>query len=196
MQVKTVINSFFTSCTYVIKCTEKDGWIVDCGDVVPLMPILEGMQLGGVLLTHAHFDHIYGLNELLSRFPETFVYTNKSGAEALLNDKKNMSRYHETPFVFKYPYNIRIVDDGDEINLGNETKAHVVATPGHHPSCLTFIVGDAIFTGDAFIPGVKVVTNLPKGNKLLAEQSVELIKTLAIGKTIYPGHPIDNKTYD
>ena len=197
MSVKRIINSFFISCTYVIGGSSGIT-IIDCGDIKPLLSLLNSKSKmpPEVLLTHAHFDHIYGLNELLKHFPNAIVCTNESGKEALLDARKNMSLYHETPFVFKCPEKIRIVNDGDVIKLSNGLNAKVMATPGHHTSCLTYIIGDAIFTGDSYIPGVKVVTNLPKGNKLLAEQSVELIKTLAIGKTIYPGHPIDNKTYD
>ena len=82
------------------------------------------------------------------------------------------------------------MNDGDDIELSDDIKAKVVATPGHHPSCLTFIIGDDIFTGDSYIPGVKVVTNLPKGNKKQAEESIEKILSLSEGKTIYPGHQV------
>ena len=50
------------------------------------------------------------------------------------------------------------------------------------------MVGDNLFTGDAYISGVKVVTNLPKGNKKLAQDSIERILGLAEGKTIRSGH--------
>lgn len=45
-----------------------------------------------------------------------------------------------------------------------------------------------MFTGDAYIPGVKVVTKLPKGNRKLAAESIERIESLAKGKNICPGH--------
>ena len=64
----------------------------------------------------------------------------------------------------------------------------MVATPGHELGCLTFYTGDYIFTGDAYIPGVKVVTKLPGGDRALAAESVEKILRLAEGKTICPGH--------
>lgn len=197
MLIYSAINSFFSSNTYILcKEVEHKAWLVDCGDIEPLQPLLMDKMLKGVLLTHAHFDHIYGLNDLLKLFPNTLVYTNESGKEALLDARKNMSLYHETPFIFEHPENIRIVDDGDEIMLDNVTTARVMATPGHHPSCLTYIIGDAIFTGDSYIPGTKVVTNLPKGDKRLAQESLDKIIQLAKGSTIYPGHPIDNKTYE
>ncbi|MBR5030296.1 MAG: MBL fold metallo-hydrolase, partial [Muribaculaceae bacterium] len=162
----------------------------------PLLQLLQGRELKGVLLTHAHFDHIYGLNQLLEYFPDALVYTNEEGREALLDARKNMSLYHETPFVFEHPEQIKIVNEGDEIELAESLTVKVVATPGHHPSCLTYIVGDAIFTGDSYIPGVKVVTNLPRGNKKLAQEAVERILKLSEGKTIYPGHFVENNNQD
>lgn len=190
IDVKRICNSVFTSCSYMITYGAREGnaWIVDCGDVAPLVKALKGKIPKGVLLTHAHFDHIYGLNNLLRLFPATLVFTNESGSDALLNEKKNLSFYHETPFVFKLPEQIRIVDDGDEVELSKGVTAKVVATPGHHPSCLTYIIEDSIFTGDSYIPGVKVVTNLPKGNKMQAQESVDMIFSLIEGKSIYPGH--------
>lgn len=185
-------NSFFASCSYVVENGNNICWLVDCGDVQPLLTLLKHKKLNGILLSHAHFDHIYGLNELIKRFPDTLVYTNESGKDALLDARKNMSLYHEKPFVFEFPNCIRIVKDNDEIRLSDKLKAKVVATPGHHPSCLTYLMGDAIFTGDSYIPGTKVVTNLPKGNKKHAQESLNKILLLAKERTVYPGHYIED----
>ena len=187
MKIHQVINSLFASNSWILDF-EKNCWLVDCGDVRPIVEIIGKMPLVGVLLTHAHYDHIYGLNELLDLYQGIPVYTNEVGREMLLNEKMNLSRYHETPFVFEYPQNIRIINDGDEIVLNGECKLKVAATPGHNDSCLTFVSDKDIFTGDSYIPGIKVVTNLPSGRKQIAKQSVERILKLAIGKTIYPGH--------
>ena len=53
---------------------------------------------------------------------------------------------------------------------------------------VTFAVGEYLFTGDAYIPGVKVVTILPGGDKRTAAASVERIKQLAEGRVVCPGH--------
>lgn len=193
MLIHNIVNTFFSSCTYVLTVDDY-LWLVDCGDVEPILSLIKGENLKGVLLTHAHYDHIYGLNELLRHFSNTLVYTNECGKDTLLNARKNMSLYHETPFVFEYPENIRIVNDGDMIELSYGLKAIVKATPGHHPSCLTYIIGDAIFTGDSYIPGTKVVTILPKGNKKLAQDSVEKILLMSEGRIIYPGHYVKETT--
>lgn len=181
MEIRSHCNSLFASATYRFNST-----LVDAGDE------WEGfVGVDAVLLTHGHFDHIYGLNRLVEMNPDAVVYTNEAGREALLCAKKNMSHYHEAPFVFAFPDNIHIVCDGDNVSLGNGLMAEAHFTPGHNPGCITWIVGDAAFTGDAFIPGIKTVTNLPGSNKTLAAESEKLIKKLAEGKQIFPGHNID-----
>ena len=195
LQVTHIVNTVFTSRTYIITCGDSDKcWIVDCGDVEPLMEKISGLighsfKICGVLLTHAHYDHIYGLPLLTEMFPEVRIYTNDMGRKALANERINMSRYHEDPINFESD-NVMVLGDGDVIDLTNGVKALAHYTPGHNPSCLTFEVGDYLFTGDAYIPGVAVVTNLPGGDKVLAVQSVERIKMLAEGKIICPGHEV------
>ena len=186
MQIRQVVNSVFNSCSYVLT---QDGytWLVDCGDVDRILPHVDGV-LQGVLLTHSHFDHIYGLNHLLSLFPGISVLTNLAGREGLLCDKLNFSRYHEEPFILDNPESVITLKDGDEYPLFEGVKAKVVATPGHSPCCVTWIVGDALFTGDSYIPGVKTVTNFPHSDKELASLSEARIRELAGQHQIYPGH--------
>ena len=187
MMVSQVVNSFFSSCAYVL-----DGkYVVDCGDVEPLLPLIKGRDFKGVLLTHGHFDHIYGLNELCAAHPEAKVYCSPWTMRQLLDEKLNISFYHEMPFVFAYPERVVLVADGDQIDLGDGTMITAVCTPGHHPGCITWMTDDALFTGDACIPGVKVVTKLPLGDRRVAAQSLALIESLATGRTIYPGHSVE-----
>ena len=148
------------------------------------------IYISGVLLTHAHFDHIYGLNEIIALFPTTKVYTNEFGKRMLLNEKMNLSKYHDSPFIFKYEEKIINVDNEEEINIGDDLTARAYFTLGHNPSCITWVIGDAVFTGDAYIPGVKTVTNLPGSNKLLAHQSELLIIKISQGRRVFPGHRI------
>lgn len=179
--IQSHVNTLFNSISYRIEHV-----LLDPGDE------WEGFEnIETVLLTHAHFDHIYGLNRVVEMNPGVKVYTNEAGQKALFSDKLNMSRYHETPFIFKYPENIALVNDGDNINLDSiNLKAAAIFTPGHNPSCITWIIDDAIFTGDSYIPGIKTITNLPGGDKRQAEESIMRIKHLSINRNIYPGHRI------
>ena len=190
LQLDRIVNYIFDSITWLFSVTESNRvWLVDCGDIAPIVEKIKGKTVEGVLLTHAHFDHIFGLNELLVHFPDCKVYTNVFGREALANAKLNMSFYQERPMTFNSP-NIIVCEEGETITLFSGISAKVYETPGHHPSCLTYMVGDYLFTGDSYIPGVKVVTNLPKGDKIKAENSLSRIQLLAEGKRVFPGHQI------
>ena len=186
MIIRQIVNTVFRSCSYVIS-HEGCSWLVDCGDLDQILPLVDG-DLQGVLLTHAHFDHIYGLNSLMILYPGLSVYTNQAGLDTLLNDKLNFSRYYGEPIIFNEPDRVKLVEDREWVELFDGIRAQAVFTPGHSPCCVTWIIDDALFTGDSFIPGVKTVTNIPHSNKDLAAESEALISELAEHRTIYSGH--------
>lgn len=188
LQVDRIVNSIFDSLTWLLSETESNQvWLVDCGDIAPILEKIKGKTVAGVLLTHAHFDHIYGLPELINHFPECKIYTNEAGLIALADARKNMSLYHETPFIVERKPVI-VCHEGEDIDLFLNVNARIYETPGHHQSCLIFEVGHYLFTGDAYIPGVKVVTNLPGGNKEKAKASKERIETMMPSHQLCAGH--------
>ena len=89
MTVSHIVNSVFTSRTYILAHEESLlAWLVDCGDVPPIVDVLSSLGgdssiIKGVLLTHVHYDHIYGLLRLTERFPSLQIYTNEYGKNAL-----------------------------------------------------------------------------------------------------------------
>ena len=175
---------------------QTDVWLVDCGDIEDVIRELpRDSKIAGVLLTHVHFDHIYGLNQLMQVFPECKVYTNEFGQKSLSDPKRNFSRYHMDveDFIFEHPESVVDVDEGDKIKLYEGIYANVYFTPGHDESCLCYEVGKDLFTGDAYIPGVKTVTTFPHSNKKKAHESDHRISSLAQSMRIHPGHTIDNK---
>lgn len=194
MAIYEIINSIFTSKTYILyQEGEAMAWLVDLGDVEPVFAFLEarGMGVAGVLLTHAHFDHIYGLPALLRRFPQCRVVTNAAGLKTLQSSKRNLSRYHGTPIAVS-PENVLLVQEGETVPLFGGLSARIYEAPGHHPSCLAFEIGDRLFTGDAYIPGTKVITNLPGGDKSQASATVARLLEIGRGKTILCGHWMDS----
>lgn len=193
LTVDFITNRVFNSRTYILSDEKNDHvWLVDCGDTDRVLDMIGKKSVEGVLLTHAHSDHIYGLEELIKRYPKVKVYTNAAGIEALKSPKLNISHYHsEYPDIsIDAPDNVCVLKEGNSLEVQG-MPVQVYETPGHAPSCLTYIIGQMAFTGDAYIPGVKVFTGFPHANKKQAEASVERILQLAADCQLLPGHTMD-----
>lgn len=193
VEIQDITNSIFTSKTYILSEEGCDkAWLVDIGDVEPVVEFLQekNLTVEGVLLTHAHFDHIYGLEALVEQFPDCKVYVTEYAKHALASDKLNMSRYHGTPIIYEKD-NVVVVHEGESLRLfDGESPMEFYETPGHNPGCLTMILGDIIFTGDAYIPGVGANTRLPRADKEQAKASLERILKMAEGKQVLSGHQV------
>lgn len=191
IEIHDITNTIFTSKTYILSKEGCDkAWLVDIGDVEPVFSYLQenNLMVEGVFLTHAHFDHIYGLEALVEHFYQCKVYVTEDAKLALASDKLNMSRYHGDRINYDKD-NVVVVHEGESMTLfEGEPSMDFYETPGHNPGCLTMVMGDVIFTGDAYIPGVGVNTRLPRANKEQAKESLARIMKLAEGKKILSGH--------
>ena len=191
MNVQRFVNSFYSSNTYILSLDSDDYvWIIDVGDVRNIIDWLNnnGKKIKGVLLTHTHFDHIYGLNDLWNYDTDLKVYTCEEGKEGLLSDKLNLSKYHEQSFVFKGKNNIFLLKNFF-IELWSGVVCNIYKTPGHDWSCLTYDICGFLFTGDSYIPGHDVVTAFPKSNKEKAVKSLtKIYEIMTKNYMICPGH--------
>ena len=163
---------------------------MDIEDVEPVLEYLndEHFAVKGIFLTHAHFDHIYGLEALVVHYPQCKVYVTEYAKQALASDKWNMSRYHGDCIYYDKD-NVVVVHEGESLKLfEDESQMVFYETRGHNPGCLTMVMGDIIFTGDAYILGVGANTRLPRSNKEQVEESLNRILKLAEGKRILAGH--------
>ncbi len=188
MHIARIVNSVFTSNTFVLTDgNNQDCWLVDVGDINPILQEVGNRRVKGVFLTHTHYDHIYGINQLVERFPDCIVYTSQHGKEGLFSNKLNFSRYHDDPMVFEGKH-IRVLEEGEEISLFPSIILKAFYTPGHDWSCMSYYTDDLIFTGDSYIPNIKVITSFPKSNKTEAQDSLERILELCKTRDVYPGH--------
>eukprot|EP01063_Lacrimia_lanifica_P019686 TRINITY_DN2713_c0_g3_i1.p1 TRINITY_DN2713_c0_g3~~TRINITY_DN2713_c0_g3_i1.p1 ORF type:complete len:320 (+),score=125.64 TRINITY_DN2713_c0_g3_i1:45-1004(+) len=118
-------------------------------DVVDLAAA-EGLQVHYILETHAHADHLSGSQYLRKVFP---------AAQIGVGDQ--ITAVQET---FKAIYNMPSEFPTDGRQFDRLFKAHeefaagalevrVLPTPGHTPACVSYVIGDAVFTGDCmFLP--------------------------------------------
>ena len=167
LTVKSIVNTILESKTYILEVDRLDFWIVDPGDVEKIMEIVDKDRvLKGILL---------------------IIYTNEAGIKALASVKLNLSKYYGTPMVY-WGENIKVVREEDSITLLDGINVKAIETPGHSPTCITYLVGNYVFSGDSYIPGYNVVTNLPNGNKKEADKSKARIIRLAESRILCPGH--------
>tara|TARA_B110000003_G_scaffold273438_1_gene311171 strand:- start:4160 stop:4792 length:633 start_codon:yes stop_codon:yes gene_type:complete len=181
----------FTSNTYLIrkKSFDNNVYLIDVGNSQDVLNALTPDQkIKGIFLTHAHYDHICGIKNIINMFPDCIVYCSEYAHMGLQSEKLNLSFYHLKPLVFNGD-NVSLIFDGVSIELFVNYHLKVLKTPGHNKGSLSFVISDGIFTGDALIPGIPVVTKLRSGNKEEAKRSIELIyQSLGSEKVIYPGH--------
>lgn len=179
-----IANSFKHSNTYVIVPDNDDKvWLVDIGDFEEVVSAIGDKQIAGIFLTHAHLDHIYGIKDALQKFPDCVVYGSGMCLEYLLDDRKNLSIYYECPLSLKVE-KCKILFDNTLIELNECISIQTFYTPGHTPDSTCYQIGNLIFTGDAFVPGLPTVTKLRGGNKLQASKSIGIIKSKINTKTI------------
>ena len=145
------------------------------------------LNLKGILLTHGHFDHIAGVNILLTNF-KTEVYVAEEDIKLLNNPHLNCSdRFSRKDVVVKETP--KILEDWQELNLLEET-IQVIKTPYHTEGSVCFYLKDSkvLFSGDSLFKGsvgrMDFVTSRPE----LFEQSLRLILSLPSDTFVYPGH--------
>lgn len=192
MKIERFVNSVFESNSYILH-ENGNAIIIDIGDFNPINQYINQLNLSveALFITHTHYDHIYGINEFLKSSPNALVYTSSFGKAALSRSNWNFSRYHDDPIEIDSPA-IRAVDERDSIIVFNNYKVKVIPTPGHDKSCLTYRIGDALFTGDSYIPGIKVIASFPNSNRNEAKMWYDRLKDMAGKYDIYPGHGICN----
>lgn len=177
IKVKRIENNVFTSNTFVIYAgNDHCAWLVDCGDFEKVEDWLQSHQkvLCGIFITHCHFDHIYGINKVLEYNPDIKIYASPQAFEGMRDSKINGSLYTEHAFVVNQANDI-LLNDRERIVLDGLGELEAFETPGHSPDSCCFKIGGFLFTGDALIPNVRVVTKIKRGDKGLAQRSVDFI---------------------
>jgi glyoxylase-like metal-dependent hydrolase (beta-lactamase superfamily II) len=190
MEVKQIVNSVFTSNTYIVSENNSASvWLIDVGDIDGVLHSLTKEKfIKGVFITHTHFDHIYGINKLIDTFPDCIVYTSEDGKKGLFSDKLNLSYYHNDPVNF-LGSNIQILTEGDKIEIFESFFLETMETPGHNWGCLTYRIGNYLFTGDSYIPNVPVVTKLKGGDRVANKKSLlKIMDNISMNTIICPGH--------
>jgi hydroxyacylglutathione hydrolase len=166
-------------------------WIIDAGmEPDPLVAAIRDhhLQPQAVLLTHAHLDHIAGLEELREFWPELPILIHPAEAEFLTEPELNLSIMIDEPIVA--PRATGFLNAGDHVTLAG-LQFEVRHTPGHSPGGITLYQPQEriAFVGDALFQGSIGRTDFPTSDHELLIRSIhEQLLTLPDHTRIFPGH--------
>ena len=136
----------------------------------------DGVEIKLILLTHAHFDHTGGVDELCKALPGVPVYLHPADAQLL------GTQVFPAIGVDTVPYG-----EGDTLTLGSLTIS-VLHTPGHTPGGVCLQVEDALFTGDTLFQGSMGRTDFPGGSYEQLMASLKRLGQLPGDYHVFPGH--------
>lgn len=154
---------------FIVACEEtREAIVIDVGIFDTRIPAFieeHSLQLKKVFITHDHWDHVGGLQELVDQYhPELYSYSGNVGG-----CKTNKVRH------------------GDLVRVGN-LEGRVVFTPGHTPDGISLIFPGHVFTGDALFSGSVGGTGNPKDYDQQLDHIRKHLFTLPGDYEIHVGH--------
>lgn len=161
MNIKAIYDQDTFTLTYLV-------WDEDTKDAVIIDPVLNydpgssqtstatvedlgslvsdhNLKLRAILETHAHADHISGSQILASSYKSPVIIG--SGITEVQKIFKEIFALPES-FATDGSQFDKLVSDGETFQAGS-LKIRAISTPGHTPACVSYVIGDAVFTGDA-----------------------------------------------
>lgn len=174
-----------TNC-YVVYDEEKNCVIIDGdGNGQPILDFIqsEGLHVGMILLTHAHFDHMGATQTFRSAFACP-VGIGKEDAPLLEDPSQNLSSFFGRPLSFSAD---RLFADGDTFTVGT-MQFTVLHTPGHTKGSVCYLVENLLISGDTLFAGSCGRVDFPTGNAAQMMESLQRLANLDGDYTVLPGH--------
>ncbi|CAM3030481.1 MBL fold metallo-hydrolase [Paenibacillus sediminis] len=149
---------------------------------------IENLEIEAILLTHAHFDHIGGVDQI-RKLKGCPVYIHPLEADWLTSAKLNRSA-HWAPQIEPIETDPAEYDlaEGQTLQfVGHSFK--VFHTPGHSPGSVSFLCGNDLFSGDVLFRLSVGRTDLPGGREADLYNSIQSkLYTFKDEVKVYPGH--------
>jgi glyoxylase-like metal-dependent hydrolase (beta-lactamase superfamily II) len=150
-----------------------------------------GLRIEWILETHAHADHLTAaawLKRVLtdgSAAPAVGIGHGILGVQETFRRRFNL----DASFVADGRQFDALFHDGDNIRIG-ALEVHVLATPGHTPDGVAYLVGDACFVGDTlFAPHAGTARcDFPGADAATLFRSIQRLYSLPDETRLYLAH--------
>lgn len=186
---KFVLGSMGTNCYLLINEETKELVIVDpatCPDYMVSHIKSNGYTPKAILLTHAHFDHVMGIDGWVKEF-DIPVYLHENEKQILEDPQLNLSGV----FGASYSYHkAECLQDNQILQLAG-FKFKVIHTPGHTAGgCCYYEKAEGILiSGDTLFYQSVGRSDFPTGSMSTLVRSIkEKLFCLPDDVMVYPGH--------
>ena len=192
MEIKLlVLPPLGTNC-YLVKTGENSGVVIDPADKgkdVIAAAAEFGMKIEKILLTHGHFDHTGGVNEIKDA-TDAKVYIHESD-ECMLTDGNKALAYFCPSKKFEEKQADVTLKDGDSIEQDG-VVFRVMHTPGHSAGSVCFLVETAeenyMFAGDTIFRDSIGRSDGYSGDYIVQKETLEKLKNIEKDYIILSGH--------
>ena len=150
--------------------------------------VLRGLKVQWILETHAHADHLSSaqwLKEQLSGQPRVGIGAGIRQVQETFKARLSL----EAGFPVDGSQFDVLFEDGDRVTLGS-IPLEVIATPGHTPDSVSYLIGDVAFVGDTiFAPRYgSARCDFPGGNARTLYGSMQRLLSLPAQTRIFLCH--------
>lgn len=193
MKLATLMLGPLASNCYIVSNDDGDCIVIDIGGGAPVLLRRleqEKLTLQGILLTHGHYDHISGVEQVRKQW-DVPVYVHEADAPMLSSAAENLGYWIEPDAEFHPVQQWQTVGDGDVLRFGRgqaEIAVTVMHTPGHTKGSLCYVCGDLLFTGDTLFRMSRGRTDFPGGSDTEMRQSFQRLLRLEGEYQVLPGH--------
>ncbi len=206
--------------SYLISVEDK-AVLIDVVESDCLLEAVKNIKDLTVILTHCHYDHIYGLNKLREVKPDVKVCATDTCSDYIDDPTRNLSSISKVYMTFYLKQDIDSMPDceikrrinavnmfscapcditfEDEMTLDlNGHSIRLIRFFGHSNDSLVAILdGTIMFSGDVIL-GIPTITRMPKGStrKFWNEDIPRLMEMTDTIELVYPGHGKPGKLID